>query len=203
MDGSADAMAAQRFHHVETGTADFSLYGTAYFIHTISSASRFRSAPKCILRTTSQRVGLRRHVSNSHGHGGIGDETVLLSYQIQFHEITMLQNAITRNAVDRFIVHADAHSSGKSIHLRGRWFSAELGKGSRTNRIEFGCGDAGLNCRRHGIQCNSYDASAPFQPFQFRMRLNGHTSYLYLLAACKYRLVMFNHWKRIIKVMQQ
>src|SRR4029450_6100861 len=64
----------------ETATADFSLYGTAYFIHTIPGASRFRSAPKCILRTTSQRVGLRRHVSNSHGHGGIGDETVLLSY---------------------------------------------------------------------------------------------------------------------------
>ena len=30
------------------------------------------------------------------------------------------------------------------------------------------------------------DASASFQPFQFRLRLNRHTSCLCLLAACKY-----------------
>ncbi len=58
--------------------------------------------------------------SDTDRHRRVGMKTVLLRDEIEIHQIAGLNGAIAGNAVNRFVVNADALSAWKAVHQRLR-----------------------------------------------------------------------------------
>src|SRR5262249_9867652 len=128
VDCTPNAMTAQFPHHPEPASAHFPFHGPSDFVNTISDTSGFGGVLESTLSASHQGVCRGRDFTNSDRDSGIGKEAAFFGHEVEFHEITSLQNAISGNAVNGLVVHAYANRTRKSIHLGRGGFRSMKGE---------------------------------------------------------------------------
>ena len=111
-----------------------------------------------------------------HGHADrrVSMESILARGNVELHKVAGTKGAIARNAVNHFIVHADAIHARKSMHKLRRRLRAMVRKISAADRIELASGHAETHFARHDIQRAGYNPPDGLQFLQFILSGNGH-----------------------------
>jgi hypothetical protein len=89
--------------------------------------------------------------------GGVGVVAVFDGGEVQFDEIAGLDHAKAGDAVNHFVVDADAHVAGEIVDQRWRGLGAVFSEDASADFGEFGSGDAGADGVGHGAQGFGHD----------------------------------------------
>jgi hypothetical protein len=179
----ADAVAAQFANDVKAAAAHFPFDRAANFADGVAGTCDGQRLAESAFGATSEIGARRGWRCDLDSDGGVGVVTVFFRREIEFDKIAGLQDAITWNAVNDFVVDADADIARKTVnHWRGgaravfgEYFGSDLG--------EFASGDAGTNNGGHGAQGLSDNATAGTKLVKFVRSGDGHELRFLLRAA--------------------
>ena len=115
MNGAADTVAAQLAHHAKAAAASFALHGAADVRDAIAVARLLRRQVKGAFGAAGQGPCRFARLAGSHRHGSISEVAIFFGNEVELHQISRANRARTGDAVDRFIVDADTHGSGKAV----------------------------------------------------------------------------------------
>jgi len=174
VDAFAHAVAAQFPDDVKTQPLDLFFHGPADVPGAVADARGGKTLVEGLFGTTGQGLGFGRHRAQTHGHGRVGHIPVLFRRDVAFDEIAFLQAPITRNAVHRFFVDADAGRAREVVDLGRGGFGPVGGQGRGAHRVQFGRGHAGAGRLGHGVEAEADDFADGPQFFQIEVRLYRH-----------------------------
>ncbi len=121
---AADAVTAEFAHDLEAATVRLLLDRAADFGDAVAGARNVCSAMESSFRAAHQGSRGIARVINVDGDRSVSEIAVLFRDEVEFHEVAGVDNAITGNAVNRFVVDADAERGRKSVDFGRSGFSA-------------------------------------------------------------------------------
>ena len=101
-------------------------------------------------------------------------ETVLFRGEVQLDQIAGLNNAVAGDAVDDFVVDADANITGEPVDHRRGGAGTMSGEDARPYFAELGGGYAGADFFGHGAQSLRDDEAAGTEFFELFWAIDGH-----------------------------
>lgn len=174
VNGAAYAVAAEFADDMETAAADFALDGATDVLGAIAGTRGGESLAEGALGTTGESAGFFLRGRDLDADGGIGVVAVFDGGEVKLDEIAGLEDAIAGNAVDDFVVHADADVAGEMVDERWRGLRAVFGEDARADGGEFGSGDAGTDRSGHGAESFGDDLAAGAEFFELVGTMDGH-----------------------------
>ena len=88
---------------------------------------------------------------DDHGSRGVGDIAALLHGDIELDEVTSLKPSGSRHTVDDFVVDANQHGAGESVHHRQARIALFIGEQSSRHVVQLAGGRAGTRVGFEGV----------------------------------------------------
>lgn len=120
MNRAADAVAAKFADDAEAAAAHFALDCAADIFGAVARTGVVECLPERAFGAVSQLAGLLSSGRDLDGDDGIGVVAVFDGGEVKLDQVAWLDDAITRNAVNDFVVDADADVAGKVVDQRRR-----------------------------------------------------------------------------------
>lgn len=174
VNGVADAVAAEFANDVETAAADFAFYSATNFTDGVAGTRGGERLAESALGATGKVGSQRGGGRDLNGDGGVGVVAVFFGGEIEFDEVAGLEDAVARNAVDDFVVDADADIAREAVNDRWRRTGAVFGKDPGADKGDFRGGDARANSGGHGSQGFGDDAATGAEFFELLLFGDGH-----------------------------
>ena len=176
VNGATDAVAAEFADDVEAAAAHFAFDGAADVFGAVAGTGCGESLTEGAFGAVGELAGFFLHRRYLDSDGRVGVIAVFHGSEVELDKVAGLDRAQARDAVDDFVVDADADVSGEFVDERWRGLCAVFGKDARANSGEFGGGDAGTNGSRHGAEGFGDDQAAGAQFFELFGGSDGHGS---------------------------
>ena len=184
VDGAADAVAAEVANDVETGGIDFFFDDAADVADAMAGARDLHRLSEGALGAdgkTAADGGLCDGRSDDDRFRRVGHEAVLRNGHVELEQVAIAETAVRGDAVDDFVVNADAADAGKLVNGNGSGNGAVLAHDVATDLVEFHGGDAGTGGGFHGLEHEPDDVSGFAHGGEFFGGVDGQRTYLLLL----------------------
>ena len=137
MNSAADAVAAEFADDVEAAAADFALDGAADVFGAIAGASGGEGLAEGAFGAVGEFAGFFLRGRDLDADGGVGVVAVFYGGEVELDEIAGLDDAMAGDAVDDFVVDADADVAGEIVDegRRGLRRRFQRGCASRLRRV--------------------------------------------------------------------
>jgi hypothetical protein len=174
VDGAAYAMATQFADDVETAAADFALDGATDIFGAVAGAGSGEGLSEGAFGAVGEFAGFFLCGRDLDGYGGVGVVAVFYGGEIEFDEVAGLDGARAGDAVDHFVVDADADVAGKIVDERWGGLCAVFFKDVRGDRGEFSRGNPGTDGGGHGPESFGDDEATGAKFLEFFWGVDRH-----------------------------
>src|SRR5690554_1617785 len=174
MQRAPDAVTGQVADDLKPAGRRRALHGQPDGVELRSGAHHRQRLRQCVLRATSQTLGLVGDRRHGDGCGGIAIITVQHRGHVDIDEVAFLDHPVVGDAVRGDVVQADAGCAGEVVHhLRGG-ARAVAGKRRRAHLVQFGGRDAGADVGAHLTERQRNNPPDLLQTGKVLFALNRH-----------------------------
>lgn len=174
MDSAADTVAAEFTDDMKAMSALFALDGAPDVSGAIAGAGGGEGLAKGALGAMGEFLGLAWSRRNQDAERGIGVIAILFRGEVQFDEIAGEDDAAAGNAVDDFVVDANADIAGKTIDDGRRRARAVLREDACADFGKLGGGDAWADFFAHDAEGFGDDEATCAEFFKLFCSGDGH-----------------------------
>ena len=151
---------------VEAAAADLALDGAADIFCAIAEARGGESLAEGALAAVGEGAGIFLRGRDLDGDGGVCVVAVFYGGEVELDEIAGLDRARARDAVDDFVVDADADVAGEIVDERRRGLGAVFSQDFCGDGAKVGGSDTGADRGGHGAEGFSNDQAAGAEFFE-------------------------------------
>jgi hypothetical protein len=176
MNRAANPMSSQFRHDAETLPPNLTVNLTSDVTSAETDSCDFHCLPECSFSTPYQGVSGSRNLTHSNAYSSISKKSIFHGHKIQLDQIPIAQRSVAWNAMDRFVIYADARRARESINLSWTGLCPMFYEHTKANLVEFRCTDPTSNSGSHLVQRPSNDLANNLELFEFLSRLYRHRS---------------------------